>query len=310
MPKSSNRRSKPAPSSAIPTVSSPAPSSPFTAPPPKLQPFLSTLDPTHIYVIHIDNHLRNLKQRIFAVPVLLNIAIVAGLLYRAWVAIPVYFEIVVATMGYENAQKVHVKDTPWGMLGGEIAQRAGLFMLDYFLFTILGPWPMDFFIGSPSNPTSSTRWRWRVGFRDTEVVVRRSRKWDEALRQSSKEWASSGAAIERDEGAVMKDRIMPAVSPRWLRDKTGYLMMDKSWDLDFAAMVTAYSLVSTGQCSLPDFRTAVCAHTEGQGWLVWEVWKLEADGEGEEKRRRIVAMKDRLTAMGKENLFFRWVEMV
>ena len=209
-------------------------------------------------------------------------------------------------MGYDNAQKVHVNDTPWGVLGGEIVQRAGLFMLDYFLFTVLGPWPMDFFIGSPSNPTSPARWRWRVGFKDTEVVVRRSRRWDEALQKSSTEWA----AIDRDEGAVMKDRIMPAVSPRWLRDKTGYLMMDKSWDLDFAAMVTAHSCISAGQCSLSDFRTAVCAHTEGQGWLVWEVWKLEADSEGEEKRRRIVAMKDRLTAMGKENLFFRWVEMV
>ena len=240
----------------------------------------------------------------------MNICIVAGLLYRAWAAIPVYFDILVAMMGYDHAQKVHVKDAPWGLLGGEIVQRAGLFMVDYFLFTILGPWPIDFFVGSPSNPISPTRWRWRVGFQDEEVVVRRSRKWDEALHQSRKDWAANGAAIERDEGGEMKERIMPAVSQCWLRDKTGYLMMDKSWDLDFGGMVTAHSLIETGKCTLEDFRTSICAHAEGQGWLVWEVWKLDADGEGEDKRRRIVAMKDRLTKMGRENLFFRWVEMV
>ena len=75
-------------------------------------------------------------------------------------------------------------------------------------------------------------------------------------------------------------------------------------------MVETHALISRGECTLDDFRTAVVAHTETKGWLVWEVWKLDADGEGEEKRRRIVAMKDRLTAMGKENLFFRWVEMI
>lgn len=153
-------------------------------------------------------------------------------------------------------------------------------MFDYFLATIILPWPLDFFLGSAPNPTGPVAWRWRCGFRDKEIVIRRSRRWDESLQ--GKDWTSA-EAIERDEGRVMSERIAPAVAERWIRGKTGYLMMDKSWDLDFGGMVAAHELVAGGKLALEDFRTQVLANREGEGWVVLVVER------GEESTRDVVS---------------------
>lgn len=228
----------------------------------------------------------------------------------------------------------------------------GLFLMDYMLWAVVGGWPWEFF-GGRKGETGPVGWRWGVGFKEVEVVVRRSRRWDERLLSSAagvegaigargegvrngaeegvgmKVWASDGDKIDRDEDGVMRERIMPAVAPAWLKKKTGYAMLDKSWDLDFGAMVEAHELVvadasvpspeelgvpdtGTGPVTVASFATTVFVYERGKGWLAWPVWKLEMaqGGEQDAKRRSIVQMKDRLTAMGKENLFFAWVEMV
>jgi hypothetical protein len=53
--------------------------------------------------------------------------------------------------------------------------------------------------------------------------------------------------------------------------KTGYLMMDKSWDLGFAGMITAHQLVISGKASLENFQKTVIVYSEHNGWLVWPV---------------------------------------
>ena len=209
-------------------------------------------------------------------------------------------------------------------------ERMGLFLMDYILWAVVGGWPWEFFVGRKGEgEVGPVAWRWEVRFREVEVVVRRSRRWDERLLATvgdggMKLWASDGEKVDRDEEGVMRERIMPAVAPLWVRAKTGYAMLDKSWDLDFGAMVRAHELLavaaSEGATSgvegdavtLDTFRTTVLVYEEGKGWLAWPVWKLEESqcGEQEAQRRKIVQMKDRLTAMGKENLFFAWVEMV
>lgn len=75
----------------------------------------------------------------------------------------------------------------------------------------------------------------------------------------------------------MSERIAPAVAERWIRGKTGYLMMDKSWDLDFGAMVAAHELVTGGTLTLEDFRTQVLVYREGEGWAVLVVERGERD---------------------------------
>lgn len=274
-PKSSKR---PAKTSSQPPLSNSSTPSPFTALPPALEPLVSTLDSNHLYITHVDTHPSPFKRRIFLVPIFLNVLIVVGLVYRLWTAIPVYFDILVATFGYDNALKVHIKDTPWGSLAGTVVGRAGLFMLDYFLATIILPWPVDFFLGSNNNPTSPAYWRWTCGFRDKEVVVRRSRRWDEAFRQ--RDWTSSGDFVEKDDNGIMSERLRPAVKPRWLSEKTGYLMMNKDWDLHFGGMVDAHELLTEKMAILEDFSTKVIVHDKEKGWVVWDV-------NGEERRATV-----------------------
>lgn len=271
---------------------------PYSIPPPVLNSFLAGLDPAHIYIAHVDNHPWKFKRQIFGVPVLMNVVIALLLLWRASVAIPSYGAILLATFGQNNDAKVDIERTDWATLSRIAVSRALMFFCDWALARFLVPWPYDFFFGSPASPTS---WRWKVGFRDQEVVVRMSRRWDRDLPST---W------LEEDtDGAVYQERIMPGIDRAWVQAKTGYLMMDKNWDLDFQGMISAHALISEGKASLPDFQKTVIVHSEAHGWLIWPVFKLDEGGH-EENRKKIVAFKDRLTAMGKENLFFRWIELI
>ncbi len=276
MPSKSLKR--PAQTSSKPPLSTSSTPSPFTALPPAPEPFVSSLDSNHIYITHVDTHPSAFKRRIFLVPIILNVLIVVGLIYRAWTAIPVYFDILVATLGYDNALKVPIHETPWSALAGTVVGRAGLFMLDYFLATIILPWPVDFFLGSTNSPTSPAFWRWTCGFRDKEAVVRRSRRWDEAFSQS--DWTTSGDFLERDENGIMSERMRPTVKARWLSEKTGYLMMNKDWNLDFEGMVAAHELLIGKKARIEDFSTRMIVHDKEKGWVVWNV-------QDEEKRARV-----------------------
>ena len=300
MAKSTSKRT--AKSTATLTPSKPTPVSeipaPYSAPPPVLKPFLAGLDPAHIYIVHIDNHPWMFKRRIFAVPVLMNVVLALLLLWRALVALPLYATILLATLGQNNDAKVDYEHTGWATLSRIAVSRGAMFFCDWALVRFLVPWPVEFFVGAPASPTA---WRWEVGFRDQEVVVRKSRRWDGGL---------PGTWLEEDtSGPVYQERILPAIDRGWVQAKTGYLMMDKNWDLDFQGMISAHALISQSKASVSDFQKMVIVHSEDHGWLVWPVYKLDEGGH-EENRKKIVAFKDRLTAMGKENLFFRWIELI
>jgi hypothetical protein len=75
-----------------------------------------------------------------------------------------------------------------------------IFMIDLLIYTFVWPWPRDFFAGRIiGNPVA---WRFGVGFRDKEIIVRRSRKWDQLV----------GNVL--DEGnTLLLDNIRRAVDP-------------------------------------------------------------------------------------------------
>lgn len=192
-----------------------------------------------------------------------------------------------------------------------------MFLGDFVLLRFVGMWPWDFFVGRWSGGGSPVGWRRWVYFRDVEIVVRRSRKWDRSLwatAEEKKEKAANanadanakananaggggggsgdkGKKKEEEEAAVVittndafveqgrkghsfKERVEPAVAEEWVRTKTGYLMMDKSWDLYFSGMVDAQAAVDDGTLSFNDFRNQVLVYSEKYGgWLVWEVWE-------------------------------------
>ncbi|RAH45017.1 uncharacterized protein BO95DRAFT_473990 [Aspergillus brunneoviolaceus CBS 621.78] len=306
---------------------------PFTKAPSSLLPLLSPLSPREIYLIHIDSTPISQKKQTFVVPVLMNLAIVGLLAYRVYSVRHIYPAMFASLVGLTTALSVDTATLSWGDLSGLLLGRFFTVLLDYFLVTVLLPWPIRFVFGP-------VQWRRRVGFRDREIIVRRSQS---GLTQDLKRdrW------IREDEET--RDRIVTAVTPEKLR-KTGYLLVDKDWDLDYEAMIVAHEMVDGGHGSpdskeqtvkLEEFRTAVVVNTDAHGWLVWRVddenqtsvpdadssassssssSKKDQKGKGKQEisdgavrsaqRDQIIEFQQKLTAMGKEDLFYRWVELI
>ncbi|KLJ09148.1 hypothetical protein EMPG_15446 [Blastomyces silverae] len=291
------------------------PPAPFTKTPPSLSPFLAPLSPKHVYLIHLDTHPRKHKRQIFLLPLFLNIAILALILLRVYTGYPTYIDLLALILGRESSALVNTSSASWTYLLTTLLRRTLTFLLDYLLLTILLPWPVRFVLG-PAH------WRRKVGFQGCEVIVRKSRaSWSDELKPLS--WI-------REDDETIKTKVIPAVTPQRLL-KTGYLLIDADWDLDFAAMVKAHELVAEGALTVDDFKTAVLVHgggAEGRDGLQWLVWRVDEEkgggaGEGDAPREqpdggrlsdtqrdKIVMFQEKLASMGKEDLFFRWVELI
>lgn len=291
--------------------------SPFLPVPAFLNPFLSTLDKSSVYITHIDRHPAFFKKQIFCVPVALNVTITLLLLWRAYIVIPYYFGILLFVLGDSSTEtsldgkSISKKEMAWF-----IGERGVKFFLDYLLITIVAKWPYTFFMEFPHNPVS---WRWTTGFRDEEIVVRISRKWD---------GGDLVSGVKRGgESPFFKTRILPALDGEFML-KTGYVMMNDSWDLDFGAMVEATTLIERQELKLEDLDRRVFVWVparSGPGDSQWAVWNEKAQEEqilgatgdfepepeeASEGRQKILQIQNKLQEMGKEDLFFRWVEMI
>ncbi|KAI6903296.1 hypothetical protein KC316_g14014 [Hortaea werneckii] len=277
------------PASEIPT--------PFTKAPASIEPLLEQLDPAKVYITHIDRFSTKSKQQIFLIPVILN-AVIAGLLvWRLWYAVPTYWTLVQTFIGYTTPATVNPDTTTRGEQFTILFKRTGMIMLDYLLFRFMGPWPLTFFLEQPANPVA---WRMALGFKKEEVAVRVSRHWGaEELMQGIK---------QGEENPFFKTRILPAIDKQLMRSKTAYLMMDSSWDLDFQSILDAHTLIGRDQLNMKDIDKLVIVNMQGVGWLAWK-WETDSDVI-EDRRKKIIAFKDTLTKMGKEGLFFRWMEIV
>jgi hypothetical protein len=202
-------------------------------------------------------------------------------------------------MGRTNELTIDTKNLPLIDSIREILRRAMIFMCDLLIYVFIWPWPRDFLAGrAHGNPVT---WRFILGFSDKEIIVRRSKKWDRTI----------GDPIEEGSGQdEMLGIIKKAVDPVWMSDKTGYLMLNKEWDLDWKTMVVATKLVDKDTLTFADFKTTILIHNEEFGWMVIETASASGSAKEEEGRRKILAFKDELTFLGKENLFFRWIELV
>lgn len=176
-------------------------------------------------------------------------------------------------LGLESRAAVNVPDTPWSTLVALSARRAGMFCVDFALFRVVALWPYGFFWGS-GDGVGPVRWRWEVGFQEREVVVRRSRGgwWGREGEREGKEGGGLRERWERERG-----RVWPAVEKRWVDARTGYAMLNRDWELFFAGMVDAHRLVKSGEIPWEDFERKVVVWTEEEGWLVWEVGRLETE---------------------------------
>ncbi|KAH7154871.1 hypothetical protein B0J13DRAFT_544232 [Dactylonectria estremocensis] len=276
-----------------------APPPPFKQPPEVLEPFLNSLSKKHIYVTHIDSKPADFKRKIFLVPVGMNVCVVLLFVLRmVWIT-PWYYKLVASSLGHPNETTWAASaDAPWTEAAWEISKRALTMLFDFVLFVFVWPWPVEFVAGQAhGNPC---QWRWQVGFRPKEIYVRRSRDWDRMLKD---------IFSDKDSKTILTAYLGQATSPMLQEQKTGYLLMNGQWDLDWAEMIHAHSLVDKKDIAIEVFRSLALVHHRDYGWMVYDT-KTSAAASEDERRRQVFAFRDTLTAMGKEDLFYRWVEIV
>jgi hypothetical protein len=192
-----------------------------------------------------------------------------------------------------------------------ILRRVLTFLIDYLLITIVAPWPWSFFLESPGNPVS---WRRKAGFRPTEIIVRVSRKW------GSEELM--GGTKKGGESPFFKTRLLPALMPPKMQ-KTGYLLMDKDFDLDFALMVTATQLLEKDTLKEYQLERRIFVWYGSEETGQWTVWDEKAFAEqtteaieemqessNTENREKIFKIQAKMQEMGKEDLFYKWIELI
>ena len=183
MSKSAAKRSRPPASASAPATPIPTP---FTKAPAALQPFLDLLDPSQVYLTHIDRFPAQAKRNIFLIPVLLNLAIALLLLWRLKAAVPTYWALFQTFLGYPSSATVDTETTTRTEQMRVVLARTAMFAFDFVAVRFVGPWPLTFFLEQPANPVT---WRWKLRFRDAEIVVRASRNWGAEGR-----WKEAGCA--------------------------------------------------------------------------------------------------------------------
>lgn len=273
---------------------------PFTPVPDALQQhFTPHLDERRVYVAHIDTKPAAFKRKIFLVPVAMNIAVALLFFWRMAYILPYYHLLLRSVLFSEaNATTFDAAASTWREMSWEIARRALTFTLDLVLFIFVWPWPVEFCAArTGGNPV---RWRLRVGFRDKEVYVRRSRAWDADL----DEYLAAPSKRE-----TLLSVLREATSPMLLSQKTGYLLMDAQWDLDWRVMVAATELADSKAVPLEAFGCIALVHDKERGWMCLDM-STRRDEPAEERRRQVFAFRDALQKIGKENLFYRWIEIV
>ncbi|KAG9232308.1 hypothetical protein BJ875DRAFT_380982 [Amylocarpus encephaloides] len=303
-PKSKARAFNRAPKSKPAVISSSLapkdqPPKPFTRVPEAFEQLLPSLSTNHVYITSIDSHPRDFKRKIFLVPVLMNIIIVGAIFYRISVIGPWYMKICFSLMGNRNELTLNTRRMTMEDLGKEALCRTATFMVDLLIYSFVWPWPKTFFLGQAIG--SPVAWRTAIGFRDREIVIRRSRKWF---------LPGTDVLDEGVEQSLLFQNVAKATNSVWMNEKTGYLMLNKEWDLDWKIITTATKMADKGVMKLDDFKTTVLVHSDEFGWLAIESGIAGGSAKEEEGRKKIIAFKDELTAMGKENLFFRWIEIV
>lgn len=272
---------------------------PFAQAPEYLAPFLKVLSPKEVYLVHIDSSAVDLKRQTFIIPSIVNFLILALIAFRAYMGRKMYPALLATVLGFTGSMDLDTSSLSYPEVAMLILRRALPVIFDYFLVVTFLPWPIRFYSGP-------VQWRRAVGFRNAEIIVRRSQP---ALSQS----------LERNnwvrEDEEMRDKIVAAVTPDRL-SKTGYLLIDADWDLDYPAMIKAHELAdsSSDKNTLPldEFRTAVLVNTDSDGWIIWHVGDEDTEeGRTRSKQRdQILAFKEKLSDMGHEELFFRWVELI
>ncbi|KAL8679464.1 MAG: hypothetical protein Q9186_004240 [Xanthomendoza sp. 1 TL-2023] len=321
-----------------------------TTSPPLFQPptstalstLLSTFPTPHIYILTLDPTPPSHRLQLFLPLLLFNTLLIALLAWRITTILPTYLSLFTSTPSTDSP-----KDLIWVIMqrmsmffidgiifGRYIAEWPWEFFVGRRLGSCFGwRYTLGFF------PAEEER----------EVVVRRSRRWaDEASVRSELLLSSSSSSLACDEDVVGVAGTMEQENPQatsindgntilsnaigetHLKSKNALLLTNKHWSLYFRGMLHAHSLLHPPQfnnicadlangpiiCIFKDDDNANADEDDKGQWFInrprehhhTRLRKKEANDDDGGKKLR--AFKDLLTAMGREGLFFRWVEVM
>ncbi|KKY26752.1 hypothetical protein UCRPC4_g01443 [Phaeomoniella chlamydospora] len=263
----------------------------FVQAPEKFAPFLDSLPKDGFYLTHIDRTSKEEKRQLFMGPALLNLGFTILLAARVYYAVPQYISLLSVFLGFDSEARVDTEKIPAFDLASLLLRRSGILIFDYALYTLLGKWIVRFI-------TEETSWRWSIGFRPEEIVVRVSKRWHKGL---SVKWSPED---ERQIG----EKVSSAFSFARLQ-KSALQLVDASFVLETNAMVLATDLVDEGKLDLSDFDRAVFFHYPlAGGWILWCL--AEPPSISKDQDDNLSRLRKNLTSKGKEDLFYRYVEIV
>ena len=187
---------------------------------------------------------------------------------------------------------------------GIVFDRTFLLFVDYVLLALVGSWPKEFFLGSrEGRRTGSAVWRWRIGVREKEIVVRRGRRWDTKILVGSDK---KERVWSKEDELTMLKKVGDAMRKEYLA-KTGVLLLDKKWDLEYRGMIDAHRMVDSERLKMEDLDGCVFVWY-GEKWLWWRPnERRKAEGERDEKTEKFrKALEQRKCG----DVFYRWIEIV
>ncbi|KAL8834163.1 MAG: hypothetical protein Q9176_007641 [Flavoplaca citrina] len=301
------------------------PSTLFTSPSPALSTLLTTFPSNKIYILSIDTTSPSHRRRTFFLILLFNTLLAALLAYRLWYATPTYLSLFFSILGYKTPTSIASPPTQWTQNARLLAQRMGMFFFDgVVLGRYVSEWPISFFLGPQDDTTGCLGWRYRLGFTwpEREVVVRRSRAWATDISAISSRLLSpntNNPNQKTNQGADATEKateiIRAATTPTRIQSKPGLLLIDKDWELYYTGMVDAHALLSdptsglTWQELMKNGPIVCIFDATLSSWKIWRPWSDEQKPP-QNDGGKLRLFKDLLTAMGREGLFFRWVEVV
>ena len=275
-----------------PKPTSNEPPTPFTLASPKLAPLLETLPEDGFYLTHIDRCSRVEKRQLFLAPLLLNFVFVLVIAARLYFAVPQYVSLLRAFFGYDSDARVDTTTMPFAEQMRTLMSRAGLLILDYALFSLMGRWIWRFI-------QEEITWRWCIGLREEEVVVRVSKRWHTDLEER---WTAANVK-------TIQAKTLPELENQRIQ-KSSLQLVTPLFALDTEAMINAQELVDRGELSLDDLdRKVFFKYKPAKGWIVWSLSEPKSISSTIQSTN-LSALRENLVAKDREDLFFRYVEIV
>lgn len=271
----------------------------------------------HVIIVHPEKTPAALRKQTFIVPVLLNSVLLVILCHRIFYAVPIYIEQIITIMGFETSFTVHPKELPWAEVLTVLGNRTLLLSFDYVLFGLLGRWPWEFLFGNKHGRyVGCAVWKWTVGFdRQTEVVVRRGRKWDTSIFESEDGRLKQGLPAKswsKEEELLVYNKTSTSLN-RLITSKSALSLLDKDWDLDYKAMVEATEYLDEGKLSVEDISHIVLVCWGGR-WYFWYPHKSSAMDDSENAIQaqddKLEKFKRVLTEHKCDDVFYRWIEII